>query len=151
MCTEEGANKLDLAGRQTSDLPNAEEDIDLGPKQPKGGILPVLRQKYRRILQAGPSTSTKGKAQEGETSREVRFGGGRPCVEPSAQASPEEDSPAKPTEQPGGSKGRSILWRNTAPCDQTEAAEIQQQAGEEPQAVVKPEPARPQGSEAQSQ
>ena len=91
-CTEEGANQLDQAGRQASNL--HEEEIDLGPKRPKGRILPVLQAKYRRILQPGPST--EGKADAGETSREDRFGGGRPCVEPQAQARPDEAHPANP-------------------------------------------------------
>ena len=127
VCTEEGANMLDQAGRQLSNLSDAQDDIDLGPRQPKGRILPVLQQKYRRILQASPSI--EGKAKEGETSREDRFGGGRPCVDPNTQARPEGASPANPSKQPDGSKGRGTLWRSAAPCNQSEADKPQEQAG----------------------
>ena len=127
VCTEEGASMLDQAGRQVSNLSDAQDDIDLGPRQPKGGILPVLQQKYRKILQAHPNI--EGKAKEGETSREDRFGGGRLCVDPNIQARPEEASPANPSKQPGGSKGRSALWRSAAPCNQPKADQPQEQAG----------------------
>ena len=146
VCSEQGASQLDQAGRQSSNLPKEEDEIDLGPKQPKGRgrILPVLQAKYRRILQAGPRI--EGKANEGETSREDRFGGGRPCVEPKAQARPEEASPANPSEQPDGSKGRGTLWRSAAPCDQGMAAIPQKQTGKELH-QLSPAAAIPRGSD----
>ena len=58
-CTEEGARKLDEAGRLP--LPTQTEDIDLGPRKAMGEILPELRHKFRRILQNDPGDLEKPK------------------------------------------------------------------------------------------
>ena len=146
VCTEEGANMLDEAGRPSSNLLSATDEIDLGPKQPKGGLLPALRQRYRRILQADPGKMEK--ALEGETSREVSLRGGRLYVEPRAQASSEEASPANTREQQEGSK-RGVLWRNAASCDHSETATPSKQAGIA-QHGASTAPANPQGTDTPS-
>ena len=123
-CTEEGARKLDEAGRIP--LPTQTEDIDLGPNKPMRRILPKLRHKFRRILQSDPGILAKPR--EGEAIREVDLGGRRPDVEPHGQVGAEEASTANTSMQQEWSRGGRPT-RDAARCDHPKTADQKEQAG----------------------